>query len=78
MFHVKHFYCFNVGVSDQTKTTGVTRLVNIYCGGMPTVSIAYKIGIEEGDGVIARNDEGKYVLCNCLCIIGSYPISKRK
>jgi hypothetical protein len=29
MFHVKHFYCFNVGVSDQTKTAGVTSPVNV-------------------------------------------------
>jgi len=29
MFHVKHFYYFNVGMSDQTKTAGVTRLVNV-------------------------------------------------
>ena len=29
MFHVKHFYFFNVGVSDQTKTAGVMCLVNV-------------------------------------------------
>jgi len=29
MFHVKHFYSFSVGVSDQTKTAGVTHLVNV-------------------------------------------------
>jgi hypothetical protein len=28
MFHVKH-YPFSVGVNDQTKTTGVTHLVNV-------------------------------------------------
>jgi hypothetical protein len=63
MFHVKHFYSFSVGVSDQTKTAGVTHLVNVSLR-MDTHSIyyAYKIGAEAGGtkyGVIARNDEGK-------------------
>jgi hypothetical protein len=29
MFHVKHFYSFSVGVSDQNKTAVVTHLVNV-------------------------------------------------